>query len=70
MTKPTSKAHDYSAKDSLKKGFAKIGIKVQPINSSDVLPVKPSIRTSSAATIRKMRKRRASRGSKLELNEE
>jgi len=47
-----------SAEDSLRKGFEKIKVIVKPISSSDVVPVKPSIRTSSGETIRKMRDRR------------
>jgi len=47
-----------SDEDSLRKGFEKIGIEVKPISSSQVVPVRPTVRTSSASTIRKMRERR------------
>jgi hypothetical protein len=47
-----------SAEDSLRKGFEKMNLDVKPISSSHVVPVKPLIRTSSGAIIRKMRDRR------------
>ncbi|MDA4130583.1 MAG: hypothetical protein OK457_07410 [Thaumarchaeota archaeon] len=47
-----------SADDSLRRGFEKMKVDVKPISFSDVVPVRPSIPTSSGATIRKMRDRR------------
>lgn len=47
-----------SPEDSLRKGFEKMKVDVKPISSSDVVAVKPSVRTSSGAVIRKMRDRR------------
>jgi hypothetical protein len=50
---------DNSEEDSLRKGFEKImKTDLKPISSSQVIPIKPSVRTSSAKTIRKMRYRR------------
>lgn len=47
-----------SEEDSLRKGFEKMKVDLKPISSSQVVPVKPSVRTSSANIIRKMRNRR------------
>lgn len=47
-----------SAEDSLRKGFERMNVDLKPISSSDVVIIKPSVRTSSAATLRKMRNRR------------
>ena len=46
---------DNSTEDSLRKGFEKMKIEIKPVSSSEVNPVRPSTRTSSAATIRRMR---------------
>jgi hypothetical protein len=56
-----------SEEDSLRKGFTQMMVDVKPISSSDIVPVKPSILTSSAATIRTMRDRRHHNGSDKNL---
>ena len=42
----------------LRTGFGQMKIDTKPISSSKITPVKPSIATSSASTIRKMREGR------------
>lgn len=46
---------DSSEEDSLRKGFERLGMEIKPISSSQVVAIKPSVPTSSSATIRKMR---------------
>jgi hypothetical protein len=47
-----------SIEDSIRKGFGQMKVDVKPISSSKITQVKPSVSTSSAATLRKMRERR------------
>jgi hypothetical protein len=44
--------------DVVKTGFENIGIEVKPVSSNQVVAVKPSVLTSSSATVRKMRESR------------
>jgi hypothetical protein len=47
-----------SDEDSLRMGFERIGIDVKPVSSSQVVPIRPIVKTSSVDMIRKMRDRR------------
>ena len=46
---------DNTIEDSLRKGFEQMGIDIKPMSFSEIVPVKPSVPTSSASMIRKMR---------------
>lgn len=49
---------DNAVEDSLRTGFGQMKIDTKPISSSKIVPMKPSVATSSASTIRKMRQGR------------
>lgn len=49
---------DTSDEDSLRNGFEKMGVSTRPITYSQVAMIRPSVRTSSASMLRKMRKHR------------
>lgn len=51
-----------SHEDSMRKGFEKLKVDLKPVSSSQVIPVVPAVRTTSALTIRKMRDRRLAKG--------
>lgn len=53
-----------SDEDFLRKGFGKLGVDVKPINSSQVVQVRPSVRTSSTVMVMEMRVRRYFRSRK------
>ena len=44
--------------DTLRLGFERMKIQARPISSSQIVPVRPSVNTSSGAMLRKMRERR------------
>ena len=44
--------------DTLRSGFERMKINARPISSSQIVPVKPSVNTSSGAMLRKMREHR------------
>ena len=46
-----------SVEELLGKGFDQLGVDVKPLSSSKVVSVKPTVETSSAMVIRKMRDR-------------